>query len=65
MMKDLDVSKDEDKQRVFDVLGDGVLNELSVRVNVEGEEIKDDSSVEKFIQELKQRSHLHFYAAGA
>ncbi len=57
MMKDLDVSKDDDKQRVFEILGGGVLNELSVRVIVEGEEIEEDSAVEKFIG--------HFYAAVA
>ena len=65
MMKDLDVSKDDDKQRVFEILGGGVLNELSVRVIVEGEEIEEDSPVEKFINQLKQRTHLHFYGAGA
>ena len=65
MMKDLDVSKDDDKQRVLEILGGGVLNELSVRVIVEGEEIEEDSAVEKFIEQLKERAHLHFYAAGA
>ncbi len=59
------VSQDEAKQRVYDLLGGGVLNELSVRVVVEGEEIEEESAVDQFIQTLKERSHLHFHAAGA
>ena len=63
-LMDLDVSKEGDKQRVFDMLGAGVLNDLSVRVLVEGE-VEDETPVASFIAELKQRSNLHFYAAGA
>ena len=63
-LKDLDVSKEEDKQRILDMLGVGVLNDLSVRVLVEGD-MEEDSPVERFVEELKKRSHLHFHAAGA
>ena len=63
-LKDLDVSRAEDKQRVFDVLGGGVLNDLSVRMVVDGD-IEEDSPVEQFVKELKERSSLHYYAAGA
>jgi hypothetical protein len=63
-LKDLDVSRAEDKQRVFDMLGGGVLNDLSVRMVVDGD-IEEDSPVEQFVKELKERSSLHYYAAGA
>ena len=63
-LKDLDVSKEEDKQRILDMLGVGVLNELSLRVLVEGD-MEEDSPVERFVEELKKRSHLHFHVAGA
>ena len=49
---------------MFDVLGGGVLNDLSVRMVVDGE-IEEDSPAEHFVKELKERSSLHYYAAGA
>ena len=63
-LKDLDASRAEDKQRVLDVLGGGVLNDLSVRMVVDGE-IEEGSPAEHFVKELKERSSLHYYAAGA
>jgi hypothetical protein len=64
-LKDLDASKEEDKQRVLDMLGVGVLNDLAMRLVVDGEFEGEDSPVEHFVAELKQRLSLHFHAAGA
>ncbi len=63
-MKDLDVSKDADKQQIYDVLGSAVLNDLAVRVQIDGD-VEQDSSVEIFIAELKERPNLHFYVEGS
>ena len=58
-LKDLDVTKIEDKEKLFHVLGDGVLNDLALRVFVEGE-IEENSAVSDFIDELKSLPNLHF-----
>ena len=41
-----------------------MLNDLSMRMVVDGD-IEEDSPVEQFVKELKERSSLHFYLAGA
>lgn len=63
-LPDLDVSRDDEKQRVWDMLGDAVFNHLAVRLLVEGD-VEEESASERFIQELKDRSNVHFYSAGA
>ena len=64
-MNDLDVSTEGDKQKVFDVLA--ALNDLSIRMTVDGETKVDDSSdTAAFIKELRERANVHMYsAAGA
>ena len=57
-LTDLDVTKTEDKEKLFHVTG-GVLNDLAVRVFIEGD-IEPDSAVAGFIDELKGLSNLHF-----
>ena len=59
-LKDLDVSSTNDKEKLMKILGDDVLNDLAVKVIVEGE-IEEDSAVEGFINELKGMPNLHFY----
>ena len=58
-LKDLDVTKTEDKEKLLKVLGNDVLNDLAVRVLISGE-IEEDSAVEAFINELKGMTNLHF-----
>jgi hypothetical protein len=58
-LKDLDMTKQEDKETLFKVLGEGVLNDLALRVQVEGD-IEDDSAVAEFIDQLKCLPNLHF-----
>ena len=58
-MKDLDVTKTEDKEKLLKVLGNEVLNDLAVRVFVEGE-IEDDSAIEAFVNDLKGMTNMHF-----
>lgn len=63
-ISDLDVSTDADKQRVFDVIG--ALNNLCVRMTVDGEGDLDESSDSAtFIKDLRSRTNMHFYTAGA
>ena len=63
-MRDLDASKKEDTQRVLEMLGNGVLNDLCVRVLVDAEEeIEEDSPVAAFIEELRSKPNLHFHVA--
>ena len=63
-MKDIDVSKEDEKQKVFDMLGAGVLHNLAVSVKIEGD-IEEDSAVAAFIDELRLLPNLHFQAAAA
>ena len=58
-MKDIDVTKAEDKEKVFKLLGNGCLNDLAVRVLVESD-VDEDSDVGKFITDLKGMPNLHF-----
>ena len=58
-LTNLDVTKTEDKEKLFQVLGGGVLNDLAVRVFVEGD-VEEESAVFGFIEELKGLSNLHF-----
>ena len=51
-LRDLDATKMEDKEKLLKVLGNEVLNDLAVRVFVEGD-IEDDSGVESFIKDLR------------
>jgi len=60
-LKDLDVTKTEDKEKLMKVLGNEVLNDLAVKVVIEGDEIEEESPVEAFINELKGMPNLHFY----
>ena len=59
------MSKDDQKQKVFDMLGAGVLHHLAVSVKIEGEDIEEDSAVAAFIAELRLLPSLHFQAAAA
>ena len=58
-MKDLDVSKEENRERIAEVL-DSVLNNLACRLVVDGE-IEEDSPVEHYVSQLRQRPNLHFH----
>ena len=55
----IDVTRVDDKEKLFKVLGKDVLNDLAVRVLIDGE-IADGSEVDSFIKELKSMSNLHF-----
>ena len=60
-LKDLDSSSEVDKQRVFEMIG-VVLNDLSIRVKVDGDGDLDESSdTAAFITELRARTNLHFF----
>lgn len=60
-LKDIDIAVAEEKQRVFTMLSEGVFAELAMRVVVEGEEeVAEDSPAATFVNELRDRSHLHF-----
>ena len=62
-LKDLDTSSEKDRQRVVDMIS-SVLNDLSVRVTVDGDEDLDESSdAASFIKQLRARANLHFYTA--
>ena len=63
-MKDIDASSTEDKERVLNMLGQSVLNNLCMRVAVDGA-MEKDSPVERFVGELQQKSNLFHAAAGA
>ena len=58
----IDASKEADRDRVYHMLGEGVLNDLSVRLMIDGE-VEEDSAAEAFIKELKEVKNVHFYAA--
>ncbi len=47
---------------MYHMLGEGVLNDLSVRLMIDGE-VEEDSAAEAFIKELKEVKNVHFYAA--
>ena len=60
-LKDLDVTKVEDKEKFMKILGEEVLCDLAIKVVVEGEKIEEDSPVDTFIKDLKGMPNLHFY----
>ena len=60
-LKDLDVTKAEDKEKFMKILGEEVLCDLAIKVVVEGEKIEEESPVDTFIKELKSMPNLHFY----
>ena len=59
-MKDLNATSAEDKERFLKILGPEVMNDLAIKVLVEGD-IEADSPIEAFINELKGMPNLHFY----
>ena len=63
-LRDLDISQADEKQRVFDMLGEEIFNGLAMRVQVDSSAGGHESdAVANFIQELKQYQHLHFHEA--
>jgi len=58
-LTNLDVMKTEDKEKLFHVLGGGVLNDLAVQVFIEGDD-EEDSAVFGCIEELTSLSKMHF-----
>ena len=64
-LKDLDLSKESERQRVLDMIG-VTLNDLNVRVVIAGDvDASDETAVASFVRVLRARSNLHFHAAGA
>ena len=64
-LKDLDVSTDADKERVWNLLSN-VLNNLCIRVIVDDlHTIDEDDASALFIKEMRERSNLFFHEASA
>ena len=64
-LNDLNTATAADKQKVFDLLS--ALNDLCVRMTVDGEEDAEASSdTTAFIKELRDRANVHLFVnAGA
>ena len=64
-LKDLDVSTDADKERVWNLLSN-VLNNLCIRVIVDDlHTVDEDDESALFIKEMRSRSNLFFHEASA
>jgi len=59
VLKSIDASSEEDKQRVLHVLGDGVLKNVVARVTIEGR-APAGTAVHTFLRLLRERQHLFF-----
>ena len=59
MLQSQDMSNEEHRKRVLDMLGEGVFKNLAMRANVEGNPDEGSCSAD-FIEELKELSSLHF-----
>ena len=61
-LRDLDISQADERQRVFNMLGEEIFNQLAMKVQVDSSAGGHESdAVSNFIQELKQYQHLHFH----
>ena len=58
LMLRLNTADEGDQERVRGVIG-GVLHNLAIRVTVEGD-VVSGSSVEAFLQTLRDRPNMHF-----
>ena len=62
-LKGVNVSDEEGQERVLQLLGDRVFNNLAVRVRVacdDDAEIEEGTAVADFVDVLKQRRSCHF-----
>ena len=59
VMKDINVSEAGQKERVLQLLGDRVLNNLAVRVVLD-KEVENETHVKAFIDELRELPNCHF-----
>ena len=55
----VDAAKAEDQQRVFNILGDGVLQNVAARVSTDGRAPAGTPS-HAFLKNLRERQHLFF-----
>ena len=59
VLKSIDASSEEEKQRVLHVLGGGVLKNAVARVTIEGK-ASAGTAVHTFLRLLRERQHLFF-----
>ena len=61
VLKSLDMTNSEHRQRVLDMLGEAVFKKLAMRVTID--KMPDEGSdTADFLEELKEQSNLHFKA---
>ena len=61
VLKSLDMTNSEHRQRVLDMLGEAVFKKLVMRVTID--KMPDEGSdTADFLEELKEQSNLHFKA---
>ena len=59
ILRNLDVSVDVEKIRVFNMLGDAVFKNLVMRLIISADVLPGDSFTEKFLNEMRKLSNLH------
>ena len=59
VLESVDASLSDETDRVFKMLGNGVLKQTAVRVSIDGT-LKPGTSVFQFVQKLRQCSNLYF-----
>ena len=59
LLKQLDLSQESSTQRVMELVGDAVFNNLAMRVVLD-KEPNADTHVAEFVEKLKSCSSLHF-----
>ena len=59
VLESVDASLSDETDRVFKMLGNGVLKQTAVRVSIDGA-LKPGTSVFQFVQKLRQCSNLYF-----
>ena len=60
VLKNLDISNEDEQARFVDMIGPGTFKNLAMRVRIDGEEVPD-THVSQFLKKLREeRSSLHF-----
>ena len=59
VIESVDAASETEREKVLNMLGDGVLCNTAMRVTIDGE-LKPGTTVFRLVQTLRKRTHLHF-----